>query len=158
MGWVEQSSALSPEFRGPSYTLISFKSAIWLLKSLFVWKLTTLSTPKFTWCLLFPWNIMCLMRTEGLIIHLCLGVIHVHILLGKGLSRSPTPCATHSTSREPEVQRSDQSVQGHPPHISVKCCTAPLAPWRRDTPTRAMQLHPSSEAMGETPSQFKTTV
>lgn len=117
--------------RAPGCTLISFSWAIWLLKSLFVWKLTILSTPKFTWCLLFPWNVMCLLRTKGLIIRPSLGVIRVCMLLGKGLSSSPPPCATPSTHGEPKAQRSGQGVKGHPLHTSVKCCMAPAAHFKK---------------------------
>ena len=53
---------------------------------------------------------MRLIRTKGLIIHPSSGVTGARILLGKGLSCSPTPCATASTRGEP--QRSDQGADG----------------------------------------------
>lgn len=71
-----------------------------------------------------------------------------HFLLGMGLSSSPTPCASPSTRGEPKAQRSDQSIKGHPPHTSVQCCTAPLSPLSRDTPTMSHRHIPSARQWG----------
>lgn len=51
------------------------------------------------------------------------------ILLGKGLSSSPIPCAipsTHGEPKEKKAQRSDQGIKGHSLYTSVKCCKAIL--------------------------------
>lgn len=92
------------------------------------------------------------MRTRGLIIHPSLEVIRAGILLGKGLSSSPAPCATPSARGEPNAPRSHQGVTGHPLHTSVKCCLAPATRCGKGYSHRGSR---SRKAVGETPSHFK---
>lgn len=139
LGWKEQSF---PLVRSRLHT-----DLIQLLKSLFVWKATILRTAGFTWHLLFPRNVMCLMRMwVWLFIPL-----REHHELRSCWERGSYPTLPIILGHgQPKARRSDGGIKGHSLHVPwvlrSSCC-----PLRKE-----QGLHSStiSKALGETPSQF----